>query len=204
MDDKRTRRLLIVAFALSLLVHLILSGVIRWPLHPSQGSEQIVHVAQLQVLHVMPPPHTPKPVPSHAPPVHRTPVHVARVTAVNPRSNTSEARAVLGTATPQPTLAPTATPDCSNDTPVQLVSEPPAPEISPDARGGHVSGITQVRVVVNASGGIESANVVASSGSDALDLVAVGMAKDAQYAPAMHACKAIASDYTFSVRFIAY
>jgi len=35
-------------------------------------------------------------------------------------------------------------------------------------------------------------------------LVAVSMARDAHYAPAMHACKAVAGEYEFKTKWIAW
>ncbi len=202
MDSKATRRFLIVAFALSLLLHLILTGIIRWPFAPQSDEVQIVrieHLHRTRIAHIPPPPpRTPAP-----PPQHRAPVHVAKATAVNSNSTLTEGKAVFGTASPEsPTPAATPTPNCAtNDTPVQLIASPPPPEIPPAARAEQANGIAQVRLVVNPQGGIESATIAGSSGSSALDQVAVSIARAAQYSPATHACKAIASDYTFSVKF---
>jgi TonB family protein len=130
-------------------------------------------------------------------------VHVAKATAVNPNSTLSEGKAVFGTASPEsPTPAATATPNCAtNDTPVQMIASPPQPEIPPAARADQANGIARVRLVVNPQGGIESATIAGSSGSSSMDQIAVVMARAGQYAPATHACKAIASDYLFSVKF---
>jgi TonB family protein len=203
MDSKRTRRFLIVAFALSLLLHLILSGVIHWPLNPSNQAEQIVHVARLNVTHVV---RTPRPLPTPPPVVHRAAVRVAKATAVNPHGHTGEGRAVYATPAPtEPPATPSPAPACSGtDTPVQLIASPAPPDIAPAARSDRISGIAQIHVTVSPEGAVENANVASSSGSTSLDLVALTMAKSAEYSPATHACKAIASDYTFSVRFIAY
>jgi len=200
MDTKRTRRFLIVAFALSLLIHLIASGVIRWPFQPTEEDVQIVHIEHVhatRIAHVTPPPHTPPP--------RRVPVRVAKATANNPKSNRSEEKVVIGAATPEPSAAPTPTPspNCTaNDTPVELAASPSPPaEIPPDARASRANGVARVQVAVDPSGNVSSATVVQSSGNASLDLVAVSMARAAQYAPATHACKAIASNYTFAVQF---
>jgi TonB family protein len=202
MDSKATRRFLIVAFALSLLLHLFLTGIIRWPFTPQSDEVQIVSIQHLHTTHIahIPPPPRRSPAP---PPQHRAPVHVAKATAVNPNSTLSEGKAVFGTASPEsPTPAATATPNCAtNDTPVQMIASPPQPEIPPAARADQGNGIARVRLVVNPQGAIESATIAGSSGSSSMDQIAVVMARAAQYAPATHACKAIASDYTFSVKF---
>jgi len=204
MDNKRTRRFLIVAFALSLLIHLVLTGIIRWPFAPENDEVQIVRIEHLHTTHIA---HvTPPPARSPAPPPRRVPVHVARAAAVNPNSS-AEGRAVTGTVAPpaSPTPTPMPTPNCAaNDTPVQMIASPPPPEIAPGARGEQKSGIASVRVIVDPQGAIESTMVIASSGSTSLDQVAVTMARSAQYAPATHACKAVAADYTYSVKFTAW
>ena len=205
MDDKRTRRFLIVAFALSLLIHLILTGIIRWPFRRSSDDVQIVSIEHLhttRIAHATPPPHTPAPAPPR-----RVPVHVAKTTAVNPKSSLTQGRIVTAaTETPaSPTPAATATPNCAtSDTPVQIIASPPPPEIASGARADRVSGTAQVRVIVDPNGGVESTTVVASSGSASLDQVAMAMARGAQYAPATHACKAVLADYTYAVRFVAW
>ncbi|HUA09624.1 MAG TPA: TonB family protein [Candidatus Acidoferrales bacterium] len=204
MDSKRARRFLIVAFALSLLIHLILSGVIRWPFHPSTGEVQMVsieHLHKTRILHVTPPPRR-TPTPS----VHKAPVHVAKAVAFNPNSHLTEGRAAFGSASPAPTPTPEPTPNCAtNDTPVQLVATPSPPAtIAPDARADGASGIARIRVVVSSDGAVESTSVVQSSGSSLLDVVATDIARASQYTPATHACKAIASAYVFGVEFSPY
>ena len=202
MDNERTRRFLIVAFALSLLIHLILTGIIRWPFRPSSDDVQVVsiqHVHTTRIAHITPPPHTPAP--------RLVPVHVAKATAVNPRSSLTEGTIVSGTpvAQPSPVPTPTPTPNCAtNDTPVQLVASPPPPELSSVARASRANGVARVRVTVDPQGSIENTTVIGSSGSASLDQVAMAMARSAQYAPATHACKAVASDYTYAVRFVAW
>jgi len=207
VDNKRTRRFLIVAFALSLLIHLILTGIIRWPFRtPNEDDVQIVHIEHLRTTRIAhlpsPPPHTPKPSPAP----HRAPVHFAKATAVNPNSALAENKAIFATAAPpSPTPAATATPNCAaNDTPVQVIASPPPPEIAPGARASQVSGIARISVIVGPSGAVQSASVLSTSGSSSLDLVAISMARGAQYAPATHACKAVASAYTYSVKFTAW
>ena len=206
MDTKRARRFLIVAFALSLLIHLIASGVIRWPFAtPDEGEVQIVRIEHLhatRIAHLPPPPkHTPAPAPRHI-----AQVHVAKATAVNGQSTLSEGKAVYGTPSPAPAQTPTpAALNCATtDTPVRVAAAAPEPELSPAARASTVTGVARVRVIVGPSGNVEDAAVLESSGSNALDLVAVSMARAAQYAPATHACRAIASDFTYSVRFNPY
>jgi len=104
MDNKRTRRFLIVAFALSLLIHLILTGIIRWPFAQENDEVQVVRIEHLhatRIAHVVPPPHTPPPAPPR-----RVPVHVARATAINPNSTQGEGRIVTAATAPPAMAAP--------------------------------------------------------------------------------------------------
>src|ERR1700678_960491 len=147
MDNKRTRRFLIVAFALSLLIHLILTGIIRWPFAQENDEVQVVRIEHLhatRIAHVVPPPHTPPPAPPR-----RVPVHVARATAINPNSTQGEGRIVTAATAPPASPAPaaTATPNCAaNDTPVQVTAAAPQPEMASGARADQKGGIARVRL----------------------------------------------------------
>jgi len=206
MDGKRTRRLLIVAFALSLLLHVIVTFFIRWPFRPSPDEVQIVHIERLRpmrIAHVVKVPPTPSPPPRHV--AVSVPKRSFATSAPGGRGGRGVAVTPAPTTAAQPTPTAAPTQNCAtNDTPVQLVASPPPPDIASGARGDAVSGVARVRVIVDPQGNVESASVVSSSGSPALDLVAQTMARSAAYSPATHACKAVASAYVFSVKFIAW
>jgi TonB family protein len=201
MDNKRTRRFLIVAFALSLLIHLIATQAVRWPFRPQEEEVQVIHLEHVRTTRIAhlttPPPHTPQPAPS------------VRVTAAPKKIAVVNGQGTLAqTATPAPTIVPPTptavpTPNCAvSDTPVQVVGTPTPPaELAPDARADRITNVARIRVIVDPNGSVSSATVLQSSGSSSMDLVAVSLARGAQYAPATHACKAIASDYTFAVKF---
>ncbi len=203
MDNKRARRFLIVAFALSLLIHLIVTQVIRWPFRPHEEDVQIVRIEHLHATHIAhvptPSPHTPQPAPSAVPSV------VSKTVAIgNGRGTLALTASPAPTVAPTPTAAPT--PNCvANDTPVAMVASPPPPsEIASVARSERITNVARIRVIVDANGTVSNATVLQTSGSSSMDLVAISLARAAQYAPATHACKAIASDYTFQVRFNPY
>jgi TonB family protein len=59
-------------------------------------------------------------------------------------------------------------------------------------------------VLVDPDGKAQDVAVIASSGSSSLDQIVVGVARTAQYTPAMHACKAVAGDYMYAVEFFAW
>jgi TonB family protein len=205
MDTKRTRRLLIVAFVLSLLIHLVLSGTIRWPFKPPPDesiAERVSIEKRITIAKAARPPVKAPPSPAATARARVEPLASPR----NSMAKLGSARGVAAAPKPvsaAPTPAPSPQSTCNgSDTPVELIAKPTQPpEIPPAARADKVNGVAQIRVVVGPQGNVESANVVASSGSAGMDLVAAGMARDAQYAPATHLCKAIASDFTFSVDF---
>jgi TonB family protein len=86
-----------------------------------------------------------------------------------------------------------------------MTSAPPPPaEIASAARAEPITNVARIRVTVDPNGSVSSATVLQTSGSSSMDLVAISLARAAQYAPATRACKAIASDYTFQVRFNPY
>ncbi len=215
MDARRSRRLLIAAFALSLLIHLIVASGVRWPFVRTRDETEVVHVQNMRVTRIAhvptPPPHTPPPQ-TPPPTASPAPARSAPPAPHLPPSSSGTGGAtgrVLSKRTPAPTPVPTPAPSATvqcanNDLPAQLAASPPPPEISPQARADSVTGTTKVRVQLDANGAVQGTTVVDSSGSGSLDLVAVSMARAAQYTPAQHDCKAVASDYTFSVKFVAW
>ena len=72
------------------------------------------------------------------------------------------------------------------------------------ARSDGTSGTTIVKVQLDDKGAVLGTTVAQTSGNQALDLIAVGMARDASYSPASRNCKAVAAVYEFSVRFAAW
>ncbi len=89
--------------------------------------------------------------------------------------------------------------------PIQrLLASPQPPDIAPAARAAGVSGISLVSVRLDAEGQVIDTRVAQSSGDSSLDLVAMTMARQARYAPALHDCRPVASAYTFSVKFVAW
>ncbi len=115
-------------------------------------------------------------------------------------------------APPHPSLAPTpvalVTPSgpCgghSNAEPTVAATPDPV-DITPEARAGKVSSTAAVRVSLDAQGHVVDAAVSQSSGNAGLDAAAVQMARGATYTPKYVGCKAVAGDYTFSVKFVAW
>ena len=112
----------------------------------------------------------------------------------------------VAAATPAPTAAATvaSNPCGRNDAEAALATPPTPPVIPVSARGDGTSGTTIVKVQLDDKGTVLGATVSQTSGNQALDLIAVGMARDASYTPASHNCKPVATAYEFSVRFAAW
>lgn len=209
MNARRSRQFLIIAFAISLLVHVILASGFRWPdLLRQQDQVEIVRIQHLSRTVVQraatPQPQTPaprnSPAPSAAPAKHPT------RTSAGPGGAGSASPATLpATTSPAPVQTASAAPPCTKgDVAVAVTQSPAPPDIPASARGAATNGTARVRVTLDASGTVQKALVVESSGNEALDLAAVSMARAARYSPALHECKPVAADYTFSVRFAAW
>ena len=84
------------------------------------------------------------------------------------------------------------------------MSTPAPPDIPLETRASGTSGTALVSVQLDAAGQVTGASVMQSTGNSSLDLVAVTMARDARYAPALRDCKPVVSAYTFSVKFEAW
>ncbi len=215
MDARRTRRLLIAAFALSLIIHLIIASGLRWPFGTTRDETEVVHVEHLRVTRIArvatPPPHTPPP---QTPPPTASPAPARSAAPHRPSRNpggilpvASGTAGTAATAVPSPAKTPAPSPSvpcANNDLPATIAASPAPQEISPEARAANVSGTARIRVSLDDKGTVQSATVATSSGNSSLDLVAVSMARSAQYNPAHHDCKPVASDYTYSVKFVSW
>jgi TonB family protein len=206
MSAKRTRAVLLVAFAISLLLHAILAGALRWPFDLRLHEEVIPKVRIIHIARVTPPTVAPTPSP-----------HPTNTSKVLPPSVTHRGKgpaAVLRTAAPRPT--PTSTPlvrpspkgsaspaptigPCNghlNADPTVAATADPVP-LSPQARASKASGTAQVRVTLDAQGRVVQTAIAQSAGDAGLDDVAVQMARNATYTPKYVACKAVSGDYVF-------
>ena len=203
---RRVPRLLLAAFALSLLVHLIVALVLRPSAPTPESQTEVVSIqhrpATIAVRKV--------PTPPPPPPKKTTVPHSAA--SSRPKSGPGEAGSAASTPAPTPLVAsataaptPAVTPGCVHSSAeASVVASPPPPDIAPDVRAAAISGIARVSVQLDTGGVVTGATVTQSTGNSSLDLVAVTMARDARYAPALHDCKPIASAYTFSVKFVAW
>ncbi|MFY9664463.1 MAG: TonB family protein [Candidatus Cybelea sp.] len=204
---KRVPRLLLVAIALSLLIHLIIALILHPPSPTPESQAEVVSIqhrsATIAVTKTTPPPPRPKQTPaprtpSSAPPARKGPGTrgISGGTAASPAP-------IVARATPQPTAAPSA--GCvQSNAEAAVIATPPPPDIPLDTRASGTSGVALVSVELDSSGQVTGAGVKQSTGNSSLDLVAVQMARDARYTPALRDCKPIAGTYAFSVKFVAW
>lgn len=206
---KRAPRLLLVAFALSLLLHVLVALILR-PASP--GPENQAEVVSIQhrpatiAVRKAPTPPPPPPKQTTAPrtPSSAPPARLGPGPAIKPGGgHNATPSPVVASATPQPSA--TALAGCAQpNIPPTVVVTPPPPDITPEARASGTSGTALVSVALDSGGQVTNASVTQSTGNSSLDLVAVSMARDARYMPALRDCKPIASAYTFSVKFVAW
>ncbi len=219
MSASRTRWVLLAAVLISLLVHLILAGYIRWPLLSQyQRDTQPEQVHLLRVARITP--HTPPPSPAPSPPPvpHATPrIHAsirppkltargARGPAVVSVAPQATPAAVVPAATASAVSSATPAGPCAghaNSGPT-VSATPDVPDIAAQVRAEKVSGTAAIRVALDPQGRVVDAAVAQSAGNPGLDAVAVQMARAATYTPQYANCKAVAGSYTFTVKFVAW
>lgn len=230
MSARRTRAMLVGALVISLVLHLLLAGVLRWPaFFQAEPQPTIVRIRRLTMRHLphpLPvpsqaptPPPTPPPTPRPlkgppVPPLHSA-VHRARARAKpvshGPgRAAGSGKQRVVSPASPAPgTPAPvvSATPAAACPHPNASPAVQAAPDVPPipgTVRAQKTTGTTSVVVALDATGRVLNASVAQSSGNAGLDTIAQQMARAATYSPRYIGCRGIASLYTFIVDFRAW
>ena len=204
---RRAQRVLVAAFALSLLVHAIVALLLHPPRERIENQPEVVGIYHRSMTIARSrPTRRPPPARKIAPRV----VALARPHAKNGKA-AQPAAGGAGRGTPVPTSAPV-TPQpvaaggtCRTaDVAAAVIATPGPPVIPPETRADDTSGIATVRVALDATGQVLDASVAQSTGNSSLDLVAVGMARNARYSAPLHDCKAVAGSYSFSVKFVAW
>jgi outer membrane biosynthesis protein TonB len=204
---RRTQRFLLIAFALSLLVHAMVALILHPPRADFQSQREVISVVRRSTVMVARRP-PPPPRPHETP--HPRNVSVPRKSAARGEQAVASngASAARQPATPSPSPAPSAVASVAacagRSVGPALVATPPPPEIAPETRASATDGTAVIRVQLDATAAILDTSVQQSTGNSSLDLVAVGMARDAHYSPALHDCKAVAGEYAFSVKFVAW
>ena len=205
---KRVPRLLVVAFALSLLVHLIVALLAHPPSPTPENQAEVVSIEHRPATIAVMKMRTPPPPPPRATPAPRTASSASPARKGPGVAGTTGGSSVVPTpvAAP-PTSKPVATSNagCAQaNIAAAVVATPSPPDIAPDTRASGTSGTALVNVQLDSGGQITDTRIAQSTGNASLDLVAVTMARDARYAPALRDCKPVASAYTFSVKFVAW
>lgn len=210
---------MIAAFAISLLLHLLLAGYIRWPFVNPSTEPEVVTVRHITIARIAPHTPAPTPVPTLVPTPRAAPAVVkARVIppAATPRGSkglpvarvvSPAARATPvppATLAPAPVATPLAQACLQHDVSPAVTATPDTTDIPPAARASKVSGTAAIEVRLDPQGHVTAASVAQSSGNTGLDGVAMQMAKGATYTPALVKCKPVASTYTFTVKFVAW
>lgn len=215
MSASRGRKILVAAFAISLLIHLLLAGYIRWPFrHPSSENE-IVKIRRITVARIVPhtpPPSTPAPTPRATPAAKPSVIPPAVTARGNRGPRVAHVVAPVSGVTPAPPITPMPTPVATSVVQACLqhdispaVAATSAPvDIPPDVRASKVNGTAAVQVQIDPQGHATGVTVSQSTGNMGLDRVAMQMAKGATYTPALVKCKPVASTYTYTVKFVAW
>lgn len=215
MSASRARKIMIAAIAISLLLHLVLAGYLRWPFgHPSSETE-VVRVRQITISRIVPrtpPPPAPMPSPQTTPAVKTKVVPPAVSSRGTKGTRVAQVVSPVSGATPAPpaTPAPTAPaaalgkPCLDHDISPAVQGTAPPYEIPPDVRASRASGTAQIQVQIDPQGAVTGATIAQSSGNAGLDAVAMQVAKSLAYMPALVKCKPVASTYTYSMKFVAW
>ena len=130
-----------------------------------------------------------------------------RIASHNGR-NASHGAVTYAPQTPRPIL--TATParaltGCVNPNAAPAVAATPdVPGIAAAARASRITGVVAIDVSLDPAGAVTDAKVARSIGNGGLDASALAMARNASYTPKYVACKAVASTYTFTIKFVAW
>lgn len=195
--------MLLAAFAFSLLVHAFLA-IFFHPPRPTAAVSQTHELVRLPPVAVQTrPPQMPQP--------RRTP-HRILVPHVQPALHATHAPyAQPSPPAPAPSAAVAASPSppspgrCTNpDAPAGVLAAASPPPIPAAVRAQDVTGMAAVLVHLDPNGTVTTATIEQSTNSPSFDAIAMEMARETQYAPARHACAAVASTYLFRVQFSAW
>ncbi len=202
---RRARNLLLFAFALSLLVHLLVALILHPPSATFQSKREVVTVVRRSTIAVArhpPPPPRPMRTPSPfkaAPHPHSRPQGTVASGGAAPPATPAPPPPLQ---TPPPAVAKAGCTD--PNAAAAVVATPAAPDIPAAVRAQATTGDAVISVALDPQGEVLGANVSQSTGNSSLDLVAVAMARDARYAAALRDCKPVAANAIFSVKFVAW
>jgi TonB family protein len=221
MSAVSNRRVLRIALAISLAVHLVIAAVIysrpvtAAPEQPPQRTQIVRLIAPPPTPTPQPPKHARTHVQQRARRAVRAAVHVLHV-AANPHTIGPPIAApveptpepypdVDESAAPETTSAPiiaspTPKPACSAPDIAAKTIDAQSPEVPDDVRDGFI-GTAKVRVDLDAAGKVVGASIYESTGSVPLDQAAIAAARESRYAPEERDCKNVAGSYLFTIDF---
>lgn len=217
MSQGTARRILIAAIALSILIHLLGVRFVHWAVPSPQAAPETTTVSRIAVIRRIlrtPPPQTPQPQSSPLPRIAAKHVQVPHiVNRPGPARPRVVPRSVTGSTSPRPTPALRVTPVPSApaspksgcavaNAPAALKTLAPAPDMPVGARQSAKSGTALIHLRLSETGDVLEAAILASSGSDAQDQIALVQAKSSAYSPALAECKAVAATYDFKTKFV--
>jgi periplasmic protein TonB len=205
----RGQRVLLVAFAISILLHLVFAVAYHMPRPRRSSDVESVTILRRSVAIVE---RTPQPRPSATPKLHPRPQPSAPKLKPAPNGfapgNGGTAQKPAPTPSPAPgatvAAAPTPKPCAGNDLKAAVSQLPPQPDVPNAARAQGTDGTAAVDVRLDERGEVTATTVSHGTGNTSLDSIAVSMAREARYTPAMHDCRAVAGAYTFTVKFFAW
>lgn len=223
MSKQRSRRFLLAALILSLVLHLAGGRFMHWPQVQREESVEHVSLSKRLLLHARPHSRAPQSAPRKATlaavaPQHEPMValqvpsgaHVAKGAKVASHQTHTSARA-FKTVSPPPVAPATAVPSpspvvagCTEPNQRAAIVEKVLPVISKSARQTGTHGIARVRVTVSADATVTDTKLTDSSQNRELDLEALGAARASTYSPATTNCKPVTGETEYAVEFVPF
>lgn len=224
MSKRRSRRFLLAALILSLIVHLAGGRFIHWPQVQREESVERVSLSKRLILHARPHSRTRQRVPHKVGSIaaaapHKPIIAVHGATGQHPATGakTSPAHAqtsprAFRTPPPSPAAPARAVPSvlspviggCTQPNQPAAIVEKAVPVISKSAREAGTRGVARVRVIISADATVTDAKLTDSSQNRELDLEALGAARASTYSPATANCKPVAGETEYAVEFVPF
>jgi protein TonB len=223
MNANSNGRVIRIAAAASLAVHLIFATLVHPPRVEAQAEERL---SPAVIIHLIQPKPTPPPRIVHRK-INAAPRPQGRHVVVHPPHPSTHADnskrvayavstgapgtpgpSDFGTPGPGPIAGPTSEPDVPTPTPKPACSAPDVPARTmfveqptvPDTVA-QTSATAKIRVDLDGDGNVRSVSVYESTGSMELDRAAMAAARQSRYVPEQIDCKNVPGSYLFTVDF---
>jgi len=225
VSKKTSRRFLLAAFILSIVLHLAGGRYIRWPQVQREETIERVSLRKRLTVHVRPAPQQSptaraKAVRPISAPMQKSLASTRPRTPSQNSKNTSvrlPAHAALPIFTAPPPASPSpvamvraappsspAIAGCTKPNQPAAIVNKALPVISKSARVAGTHGIARVHVTVSADATVTDARLTDSSQNHELDLEALDAARASTYAPATANCKTITGETDYAVEFVPF